>query len=593
MFTREKLIEAFNNGLTERTVEYPVRTAKGDIIWIDGFVNMVQNPSTDDIEAVTYALNVTERKTEQNIVSCIKEEKYDHIGLINISKRTFELRKKNWSFSNLEPNRPDDYEHVLNNVAMNHVVPEDKELFLECTRLENIAAKLDISGKYGFMFRCYDVSGKILHKQVQYNWLDAAGGIVLNTQADVTAEYEQEQKQIRQMKKALDEAEKANRAKSDFLSRMSHDIRTPLNGIIGMTYIAREQDNPQKTGECLAKIDTSSQFLLSLVNDILDMTKAESNLIELFPEPYSAEKFYGYLDAVIRPLCNEKNQLLIIDADEVKDHLPLIDILRFNQILFNLLSNSVKYTPEGGTIVLMIQPVISGEKFVMDISVKDSGIGISQEFQKVIFEPFTQEGRNDVSESRGSGLGLAIVKKLVDRMGGRIAVNSIPGKGTEFLLHLEFAYTDSDEEERQDAGDKANDTAILEGKHVLMCEDHPLNQEIVKTLLADKKVITEIAEDGRQGLEMFEDSPVGFYDAVLMDIRMPVMNGYDTAIALRKLKRPDASTIPVIAMTADAFADDVRKCMNSGMDGHISKPVEPEKLFIELAAGMKAGHRPA
>jgi len=384
---------------------------------------------------------------------------------------------------------------------------------------------------------------------------------------------------------AKDEAEKANRAKSDFLSRMSHDMRTPLNGIIGMTRIAEEQKNPPRTVDCLAKIGKSSHFMLGLVNDILDMAKAESGKIQLHLEPYLSEDFFNYIDAVIRPLCEGKKQKLAIDASVPQNIVPLMDELRINQIYFNIFSNAVKYTPEGGTINYRLHAYpTDGHRMALQIEISDTGIGMSKEFQKILFEPFTQEHRDESSEKRGTGLGLAIVKRLVEAMGGTISVESEQGKGSKFTINLSFDYVTREQAiSYKDAGKAGTEnTALLAGKQVLLCEDNELNQEIAKTLLEEKLMHVDTAGNGQTGLEKFMQSPPGYYSIILMDIRMPVMDGYEATRRIRSLSRADAAAIPIIAMTADAFSDDVRKCEKVGMNGHISKPIEPEKLYKML-----------
>ena len=396
--------------------------------------------------------------------------------------------------------------------------------------------------------------------------------------------------QLAAEKRLSKEATSANAAKSDFLSRMSHDIRTPLNGIIGMTYIAQEQHNPPRTADCLSKIDTSSKFLLGLINDVLDMSRAESNRIELNPEPYPIGEFNAYLDAVIRPLCAEKGQkFLLNEKTALLEYVPLADKLRMNQIIFNLLSNAVKYTPEGGTISYRISgSLLPYGKVAVDHEISDTGIGMSKEFQKILFEPFSQENRDDTSEKRGTGLGLAIVKKLVDLMGGTISVKSRRNKGTSFYLHLEFDGIPIKKAEDEIARNKDTDERpedFLNGIHVLLCEDHPLNQEIVKALLAQKGADVEIAGNGRQGVDAFAVSTPGYYNLILMDIRMPVMDGIEATRNIRALKRTDAATVPIVAMTADAFEQDVKKCLSAGMNAHLSKPVDP-KLMLETISLM-------
>ena len=386
------------------------------------------------------------------------------------------------------------------------------------------------------------------------------------------------------------EAEAANRAKSDFLSRMSHDIRTPLNGIIGMTRIAAGQANPPRTADCLHKIDTSSRFLLGLVNEILDMSKAESSRLELRPEPYYTEDFKGYINSVIRPLCESKNQTLTFQVQSLEQIVLHVDILRLNQIFFNLLSNAVKYTPEGGQIWAAVQTsLLPGGKAHLFATVRDNGIGMSEGFQKVLFDPFTQEQRNDNSEQRGTGLGLAIVKKIIEAMGGTIEVKSKIGEGTEFVFAFDCAYGEAADEEKRSvqAAPGLEAWPQFKGRHVLLCEDHPLNQEIACALLHEKGLLVEVAEHGGIGVEKFAASALHYYDAVLMDIRMPVMDGYEATRALRALPRPDAGTVPIIAMTADAFAESVQAAKAAGMNDYVTKPVEPKKLYQALALAWK------
>jgi PAS domain S-box-containing protein len=382
-------------------------------------------------------------------------------------------------------------------------------------------------------------------------------------------------------------ADAANEAKTDFLSRMSHDIRTPLNGIIGMTYLTQKMELPETAQANLKKIETSSKFLLSLINDILDMSKFESQKIELHPEPYPFDKFCDYIDAVIRPLCDEKQQTFLMDTDPIAECTPVVDITWLNRIYFNLLSNAVKYTPEGGTITLKIrEKQLEEEKIQFTVSVTDNGIGMSSEFQKHLFEPFTQENRSDTSEMRGTGLGLAIVKRAVDAMGGTLSVQSEKGRGSCFTAVIvspcikKMALSRPKSEAGQADGEEF---ACLGGKHVLLCEDHPLNQEIAKALLEDKRMLVQIAEDGQKAVEMFSKSPVDYFDFILMDVRMPVMDGVAATRKIRALSRSDAKKVPILAMTADAFAEDVQKCRDAGMDGHVAKPIEPGALYNTLA----------
>jgi len=416
---------------------------------------------------------------------------------------------------------------------------------------------------------------------------------VLYILCDATVEEEKRSRLVQRIReqnetlqKTAEAANAASLAKTEFLSRMSHDIRTPLNGIIGMTYLTRKMTLPEAAQENLEKIATSSKFLLSLVNDVLDMSKAESRKIELRPEPYPFEEFQAYIDAVIRPLCEEKRQTFSFDARPIPGYTPLVDITRLNRIYFNLLSNAVKYTPEGGAITLKIrEELLPDERIRFTITVRDNGIGMSRAFQAHLFEPFMQENRDDNSEMRGTGLGLAIVKRMVDAMDGAIRAESEQGRGTAFVVAIVSPCEKRAELEREKAAQtQARDDSGLAGRHVLLCEDHPLNQQIAGAILTEKGILVQTAEDGQKGVRLFAQSPAGYFDWILMDLRMPVMDGFEAARAIRALDRPDAAAVPILAMTADAFADDVEKCLDAGMNGHLAKPVDPDRLFELLAA---------
>jgi signal transduction histidine kinase/CheY-like chemotaxis protein len=386
-------------------------------------------------------------------------------------------------------------------------------------------------------------------------------------------------------------AEQADKAKSEFLSRMSHDIRTPLNGIIGLTYLAQEKNTSPEVADDLRKIDTSSKFLLSLINDILDMSKAEASKIELHLEPYPIEDFKAYLAAVFVPLCEQRNLSFQETYSLAPDRIPVLDKLRMNQIVFNLLSNAVKFTNPGGSITFAInEQALDDGQIAIEIVVSDNGIGMSQEFQKTIFNPFSQEERGlTQTDHPGTGLGMAITKKLIDIMGGSISVQSEVNQGSTFKVHLKAGSVSKEEfEASRPQPPLENDPGLvsLKGKRILVCEDNALNQQIIMALLKDKGMEPVLANNGKIGLEDFQKAKPFFFDAVLMDIRMPVMDGYTAAKEMRSSLREDAKTTPILAMTADAFSEDVSKAIASGMDGHLAKPINPSLLYEALARAI-------
>lgn len=376
----------------------------------------------------------------------------------------------------------------------------------------------------------------------------------------------------------------ASRAKSDFLSRMSHDIRTPMNAIINLTAMAQDElDNPGQLGKDLSKIAVSSEFLLGLINDILDMSRIESNKMVLCPGVYQFSEFESYLDGVIRPLCSQKDISLDVKMPAEATDI-LVDRIRFNQIFFNILSNSVKYTDPGGHIRFVMEISHSGPDAVSSLfTISDNGIGMSEEFLKHAYQPF--ERADNTMAYSGTGLGLSITKSIVEAMHGTIGIRSTLGEGTTVTVSLPLKLaTQKQCQEYADAGgqekpERPSGYAELNGMHVLIAEDNSLNLEIVTRLLKAEGVITDSASNGVLCLEAFKKSKVHYYDAILMDIRMPEMNGLEAAMHIRSLSRADAKTVPIVALTANALAADQEECYAAGMTAHLAKPVNSETLY--------------
>ena len=370
----------------------------------------------------------------------------------------------------------------------------------------------------------------------------------------------------------------ASRAKSDFLSRMSHEIRTPMNAIIGMTGIAiQEKQDSQKVEDCLHKIDSSSQYLLSLINDILDMSKIESGKMKLENGIFSMKQLLEGVYNLIEPQTMEKNieftREFVISEEWVTG-----DSLHLNQVLINLLGNAVKFTPRGGHIRLKAVQKPAGEGMVKTtFSVRDDGIGVSSENRQRIFRSFEQASDDTSRKYGGTGLGLAISDRLVRMMGGHIALESEENKGSDFSFTLLQTVGRRPAEE----DDKLTEGALagLEGARILLVEDNELNLEIARTILEMQKCQVETALNGQEGVERFCESSEGYYDLILMDIRMPVMDGLEAAKLIRASGRTDARTVPIVAMSANAFEEDVKKSLESGMNAHLAKPFQMEDLI--------------
>ena len=377
-------------------------------------------------------------------------------------------------------------------------------------------------------------------------------------------------------------AESAAQAKSEFLSRMSHDIRTPMNAIIGLTHLAQEEDNIQVVREYLYNIETSSDFLLGLINDILDMSKIENGELKLKEDVYRKEEFVNSINTVIKPLMDKRDIHFVFEMGAHVDCIR-VDRLRYNQIFFNLLSNAAKFTPKGGIVEFLSESIPPKEdKVGIRFRVRDNGIGMSPEFLPHMYDPFSQERSEMGDEVKGTGLGLPIVKSLVDIMGGTISVKSELGKGTEFTVDLYVPLAEPESEEL--STDTMNEN--LMDARILLVEDNEINIYVAQLILEKAGCVVEIAKNGREAVEVFNASEENHFDAILMDVRMPVMNGIDATRKIRALERPDAAKVPIIAMTADAFEEERKKTLEAGMNYHLSKPINPKLLYRILSSHL-------
>ena len=404
----------------------------------------------------------------------------------------------------------------------------------------------------------------------------------------INAEMDAARKAAEQARK---EAEQANAAKQEFLSSMSHDIRTPMNAIIGMTSLALDNtDDPKRVRDYLGKIALSSKHLLGLINDVLDISKIESGKMTLNVEPVSLREAMDSIVNIMQPQVTAKNQQFKVVAREILSENVCCDGVRLNQVLINLLGNAVKFTPEKGAVQLTVYQEALPEdasRVRTHFLVSDTGIGMSKEYQKVIFESFSREDNTRVRKTEGSGLGMAITKCIVDAMGGTISVRSEQGRGSEFhvVLDLEKAAAPAASEAADGAAERVNDV-VLKGRRILLAEDNELNWEVARELLSILELELDWAENGEICVEKFRNSPAGHYDAIIMDVRMPVMDGYEATAVIRGLEREDAD-IPIIAMTADAFSEDIQRCLECGMDDHLAKPIDVQAVASKLKKYLK------
>ncbi|MDE7234980.1 MAG: response regulator, partial [Ruminiclostridium sp.] len=388
-------------------------------------------------------------------------------------------------------------------------------------------------------------------------------------------------------------AKRANHAKTDFLSRMSHDIRTPMNAIIGMTAIAQMRlDDKERLADCLGKIESSSRYLLSLINEVLDMSKIESGKFVLNEEEFKISELVAAVVEMIRPVMNAKKHEFHTNAAEIGHGCVIGDHVRIRQALVNILSNAAKYTSEGGRIEFTVTEKPTPENGVgcYEFIVRDNGIGMTQEFLDRLYEPFERASDVRVNKEQGTGLGMPITKNIIEMMNGEIAVESEPGKGTVFTVTIRLKLWEEaapvSEEKSASASLGTFRESNFSGIRALLVDDNALNLEIAEEILKMTGLEIETACDGKEAFERFSASPEGYYKIVFMDIQMPEMNGYEATAAIRSLNRGDAKTVPIVAMTANAFAEDVRAAKDAGMDEHIAKPLDFERLKEVLNARL-------
>lgn len=448
---------------------------------------------------------------------------------------------------------------------------------------ENIRRELSSHNRFDRIYRA-NVNDAVQYRQLSVTGVRAGEeNFIVVGLRNIDQQIREELEQKTLLEEALGYANRANEAKSTFLSNMSHDIRTPMNAIVGFTELAtRHIGDPERVEEYLSKIKTSGNHLLNLINDVLDMGRIEQGKLSLDEGPCDLNEVFAALEEILAPEVESK-QLEFDITTELTHSEVLCDKVKLNQILMNLLSNSVKFTPAGGTVRLSLTelPANDIESGCYRVIVSDTGIGMAPEFLEQIYDPFERERTQTISGIQGSGLGMAIVKNLVNMMGGTIQVESEVGVGTTFTVIFTFKLVSAQD---TTAAKKDERSALFQterGKnyHVLLVDDNMLNREIAVELLSDAGFAITTAIDGKDAVEQVALSEPGTFDLVLMDIQMPIMNGYEAARAIRALPNKEVASVPILAVTADAFDEDRQRALEAGMNGHLPKPIEVDKLF--------------
>lgn len=535
--------------------------------------------------------DITDYVREQRALLNTLAYTFEQLSIINLVTKEFTMYTRKSVLQNLSPYKCADFNRALHKLSLPYTKLAADETAAEKFSLPVILSRLAEKPQgYEFTLPYLANDGSEKNKQINVLWGDEGHHTICLVRCDVTDIISAEKNSRSVLQNALDLAQEANRAKTDFLSAMSHDIRTPMNAIIGMTDLALDDlDNRQHLSEYLDIIKSSSSHLLTLINDILDMSRIEKGKLKLARTSFN-------LSVEIDRFCSryqllmDKNSLNFLHNAELLHCNCIGDTAQLQRIWDNLVSNACKFTPPGGTVTFSACELPSDNERLgwYKFTISDTGIGIDSESLQHLFDPFFRSSDVISKHIEGSGLGLAIVKNIVDYKGGTISVASKPGEGTTFTvtlpLHFDTAAEHPVEKPTHTFGSADFD---FSGKSLLLAEDHPINQKVAELILEKTGAAVTIVENGLQCTELFTGSAKGSFDAILMDIQMPVMNGYEAAQAIRSSIHPQSATIPIIAMTANAFAEDIKNALSAGMNAHIAKPIDPQKLYETLAAYIK------
>ncbi len=599
-FSREALLEKFASGVDEVYLETPQMGDDGEYHWVANHAIKLDNPYSDDILHFTFTRIIDYRKKLENKVITTKQEIHNYrSAVVRSFDRIYEIKAEDCSVTlvTLDKNKvkketlPYSVSEFVKNIILSRVVPDSREFYLAYNWYMKNKNGLNKENGTSYTGSFYD-EWYLMNDKGEYRWEsvyvdfgDEDNNDITVFIKDIDDVKKREESQKHLLKEALANAEKANISKRNFLSHMSHDMRTPMNAIMGLTSIAKTNiANTEKVEECLDKIITSSKQLLGLINGVLDISKIESGTACINQDEFSVKELTEDVKAALASQFEYKNQELTINLDELDNDTIISDKDRIRQVLMSLVNNAIKYTPICGKISIDIKDTETSVPGIHTLTLKitDTGIGIEEKFLDKLFDPFEQESRTLYLSDSGAGLGLAITKNIIDMLDGTISVESEVNKGScftaEFPVKIPLEKIESSS--NNDIGPILENKYV--GKHFLVVDDNELNREIAEELLRMTGAEVTLACDGNDAVDkVFMSIPFTF-DAILMDIQMPVRNGCEATRDIRSSSRKDLQNIPIIAVTANAFSDDIRDSLNSGMNAHIAKPINIKKLINTL-----------
>lgn len=532
--------------------------------WHEAFIRILKDKSGIPDRVILFSRYVNHCRKAQIVEAAVQTE-YDYVVYIEANTNSYVMYTSNReSGTPVPPIASNDYEKEVAEFHHKYVPEDQRDELTRNLSLDHVLSILQNSREYVLFCQVME-NGVFRDKKLRFSFFDKERNILLLTRTDIM-EVREEERQRQLLQDALQVAKSANQAKSDFLSRMSHDIRTPMNAIIGMTTIASMHiDDRERIVDCLKKIMVSSKLLLNLINEVLDMSKVESGHILLTDEEFDMGELLQSVITMVQTSVSQKFQDFRVHLFQIKHEKLIGDVQRIQQVLLNLLSNAIKYTPDYGKITLEIRekPIKNGNYGLFEVTVIDNGIGIKPDFLHKVFEPFERAEDATLRNIQGTGVDGFISKPLM--------------KSKLFYLMKSFAIKQEEKEEETEKPQYP--FGNFEGKRILLVEDNSLNREIATVLLEETGAVVEEAENGLVAVNMVKNSSPGYYDLVFMDIQMPVMNGYDSTRHIRALERPDIKSMPIIAMSANAFAEDIKLCKESGMNEHIAKPIDFGKVL--------------
>ncbi len=603
IFSRENVIKDYFLGKSDYHYEF-LRRRNGQLFWSSTNLRSYLKPETDEVVAFFYTTDATERKLQEQLLQHIARFDYDLLLSLEPGRNYYSVVSLDDNVNALAYSG--NFDEQYHYFAEKYLDGDARREFLLKLSAAYIEKQLSQEDFYSFVIETRDKNGQKRVKRYQVFYVSRELGRVCIARSDVTDVVTREQEQKAQLAAALQAAEQANAAKSDFLSRMSHEIRTPMNAIIGLTAIAEAHvDDPGYVADCLKKITVSSKHLLGLINEVLDMSKIESGKVELQMEDFNLPELVGNLLTMCRPQIEEKGHELSVSVSGIEHEGVVGDAQRIQQAFMNLMSNAVKYTPHGGKIKLAVRekPTNRSRVGCYEFVIEDNGIGMSGETLARLYEPFERAKDSRVEEIQGTGLGMAITKNIVQMMNGNIKVESELNKGTRFTvtIFLKLQEAGGTVSQADPAGPSApagddgqsshglpgqpadgkKQSALEEiaaqdfsGKRALLVEDNEINAEIAGEILGMTGLAIERAKNGKEAVDAMAAAEDGFYDVIFMDVQMPVMNGYEATKAIRSLPGAYAREVPIIAMSANAFAEDVNAAITVGMNEHVAKPLD-------------------